>query len=184
MGGMAFVCINRVGPGRISHTDHGMIRFGEPGGGISDRARRIAEIFSASQISCAAIENLAYGKWEKLVWNVPFNGLGAALLLTTDQLLASPNGLSLVRALMHEVIETSNALGISMKLSLTEEKVRYTQTMGAYKTSMQVDREFGRLMEVESVIGRPLQEAQKRGISTPCMAMLYRQLTALNETLH
>jgi 2-dehydropantoate 2-reductase len=183
MGGMAFVCINRVGPGQISHTDHGMIRIGEPKGGISDRARRISEIFSKANVPCAAVENLHYGRWEKLVWNVPFNGLGAALLMTTDQLIGSDHGLSLVRRLMHEVIQTCNALGISMELSVTEEKIRYTQTMGAYKTSMQIDREVGRLMEVESVIGRPLQEARKRGVSTPCIEMLYGELSVLNSTM-
>src|ERR1700683_5312070 len=33
IGGMAFVCINRVGPGEISHTDHGLIKIGEQSGG-------------------------------------------------------------------------------------------------------------------------------------------------------
>jgi 2-dehydropantoate 2-reductase len=183
MGGMAFVCINRVGPGQISHTDHGQIRIGETTGGISSRARRISDIFSNAQVPCVALQDLVCGRWEKLVWNVPFNGLGAALLMTTDQLIGSDHGLSLVRGLMHEVIHTCNALGIPMELSLTEEKVRHTQTMGAYKTSMQIDREVGRRMEVESVIGRPLQEANRKGLSAPFMDMLYRELSALNASL-
>jgi 2-dehydropantoate 2-reductase len=183
MGGMAFVCINRLGPGKISHTDHGKIRIGEPNGGISERARRIAEIFSNARVPCSPLDDLAYGRWEKLVWNVPFNGLGAALLMTTDKLIDSEPGLRLVRALMDEVIRTCNSLGVQMELSLAEEKIRYTQTMGAYKTSMQIDREFGREMEVESVIGRPLQEAKKRRISTPHMEMLYEQLSAVNAGL-
>ena len=46
LGGMAFVCINRVAPGEISHTDHGMIRLGEPRGGISERTGKIAALFT------------------------------------------------------------------------------------------------------------------------------------------
>jgi 2-dehydropantoate 2-reductase len=182
MGGMAFVCINRTGPGQISHTDHGLIRIGEPSGGVSERARRIAEIFSASGVPCSVLENLSYGRWDKLVWNVPFNGLGAALGMTTDQLIESSHGLSLVRRLMEEVVGVCRSKNLKMELSVTEEKIRHTQTMGAYKTSMQIDRELGRPMEVEAVIGRPLAEAKKSGVSTPYMEMLYEILSLMNES--
>ena len=36
LGGMAFVCINRAGPGVIRHTAHGIIRLGEFNGGPSE----------------------------------------------------------------------------------------------------------------------------------------------------
>jgi 2-dehydropantoate 2-reductase len=45
LGGMAFVCINRVAPGVIHHTDHGLIRLGEFAGGRSERAIAIAAMF-------------------------------------------------------------------------------------------------------------------------------------------
>jgi 2-dehydropantoate 2-reductase len=182
MGGMAFVCINRTGPGQISHTDHGLIKIGEPAGGITDRAKRIAEIFTSSQIPCSALENLTYGRWDKLVWNVPFNGLGAALGMTTDKLIGSGHGLSLVRTLMGEVVAICRAQNLKMELSVIEEKIRHTQTMGPYKTSMQIDREFGRGMEVEAVIGRPLAEARKYNVSTPYIQMLYEILSLIDES--
>ena len=182
MGGMAFVCINRIGPGQISHTDHGLIKIGEPTGGITDRARRISEIFTYSKIPCSPVENLTYGRWDKLVWNVPFNGLGAALGMTTDKLISSSQGMSLVRSLMHEVVAICRAQNLKMELSVIEEKIRHTQTMGAYKTSMQIDREFGRAMEVDAVIGRPLAEAAKYNVSTPYIRMLYEILSLIDES--
>jgi hypothetical protein len=36
------------------------------------------------------VDDLRYGRWEKLVWNIPFNGLSAALNQTTDVLVGSP----------------------------------------------------------------------------------------------
>src|SRR6185437_5646948 len=48
LGGMAFVCSNRLAPGVIHHIDHGIIRFGELTGGPTDRARQIARWFSTS----------------------------------------------------------------------------------------------------------------------------------------
>ena len=48
LGGMAFVCINRIGPGEILHTDHGLIQLGEFAGNSTQRAETIAAIFRKS----------------------------------------------------------------------------------------------------------------------------------------
>jgi 2-dehydropantoate 2-reductase len=180
LGGMAFVCINRVAPGEIWHTDHGMIRLGESRGGISERTTKIAGLFSASGIPCDVLDDLAFGRWDKLIWNVPFNGLGAALDMTTDQLIGSQQGLSMVRRLCQEVIDACWPLNIRFNLNVIEEKIRHTQTMGAYKTSMQIDRQMGRRMEIEAIIGRPLHEARRNSIETPYMEMLYGILSLLD----
>jgi len=180
VGGMAFVCINRIGPGEISHTDHGMIRIGEPGGGISDRANKIADLFTTSKVPCSVLENLAQGRWDKLIWNVPFNGLGAVLDMTTDQLIGSEQGLSLVRKLCEEVIAICQPLNIQFNLNIIEEKIRHTRTMGAYKTSMQIDRQMGRPMEIEAIIGRPLEEARRYSVTTSYLAMLHSMLSLIN----
>ena len=69
----------------------------------------IAAMFKQSRIPCRLLDDLRYGRWEKLVWNVPFNGLSAALNQTTDLLLGSPQGEALVRSLMEEVIASARA---------------------------------------------------------------------------
>jgi 2-dehydropantoate 2-reductase len=183
VGGMAFVCINRVAPGEISHTDHGMIRLGEPRGGISERTGKIAALFSASGVPCDVLDDLVFGRWDKLIWNVPFNGLGAALDMTTDQLIGSSQGLSLVRRLCEEVIAACRPLNIRFNLNVIEEKLRHTQTMGAYKTSMQIDRQMGRRMEIEAIIGQPLDAARRSSVETPYMEMLYGILSLLDNRI-
>lgn len=178
LGGIAFVCINRTGPGEIAHLDHGQIRLGEYRGGPSERAKRIAQMFNSSNVPCDVLDNLATGRWEKLVWNVPFNGLGALLDYSTDQLLQRAHGL--VRGLMEEVIDAAAALEIDFDPSLIDEKMRHTLTMGAYKTSMQIDRQRTRAMEIQAIIGIPVQEASRQGVPTPAMEMLYNLLLALD----
>ncbi len=180
LGGLAFVCINRVGPGVIHHMDHGLVTIGEFVEGPSERSRGIAELFSRCRIRCRPLESLRHGRWEKLLWNVPFSGLGAALDLSSDRLIASEHGLALVRALMGEVIAGAAAHGVTLSAELGEEKIALTRTMGAYKSSMQIDRELGRAMEVEAIVGEPMRRSQARGVSVPHMAMLYRMLTLVN----
>ena len=45
--------------------------------------------------------------------------------------------------------------------------------MGAYRSSMRIDRQAGRALETEATIGEPLRQAQRAGASVPLMAHLY-----------
>jgi 2-dehydropantoate 2-reductase len=176
MGGMCFVCINRVGPGQIEHISEGLITIAEFRGPASDRARRIAEMMSASQIPTRVLDDLRYGRWDKLVWNVPFNGLSAVMNLTTDRLIASETGASLVRAIMREVIDAARAVGANLPDALIEAKIAQTRGMGPYKTSMHLDLLAGRPMEVEAIFGCPVRAARDAGAAAPLMGALYDML--------
>src|SRR5207247_58120 len=93
VGGIAFTCINRIDAGVIEHTGYGLIRVGEfARAERSERAARIAEMFRQSNVRAEAIDDLKLGRWDKQVWNVPFNGLGALLDMTTDRLIADEAG--------------------------------------------------------------------------------------------
>lgn len=176
IGGLAFVCINRVSPGEIRHTDYGLIKIGELGRGISPRLRQLSGIFNDSLVQCQMLEDLALGRWEKLIWNVPFNGLGAAMGWTTDRIVAHPEGIALVRSIMQEVLATAHAAGVKLDPALVEQNIARTLSMGAYRSSMQIDREMGRELELDAIIGRPLAVAEKHGIAAPSMRMLYQLL--------
>ena len=180
LGGIAFVCINRVAPGLIHHIDHGIVRVGEFNGGRGPRAERIAAMFNASKVRCEVLDDLRYGRWQKLVWNIPFNGLGAVMDRTTDRLIDNPEGESLVRELMAEVIAAARADGANLPDGLIDRQVESTRTMGAYKSSMQIDRQTERAMEVEAILGEPLRRARRAGVSTPLLSALYRMARAVD----
>src|SRR5271170_1393876 len=78
LGGLCFVCLNRVAPGLIQHVAHGTVVMGEYGRPSQPRTHRIAGAIAASGVPCKVTEDLAAAHWEKLVWNIPFNGLGVA----------------------------------------------------------------------------------------------------------
>jgi 2-dehydropantoate 2-reductase len=185
LGGMAFACIHRISPGLIRHTDHGIIRMGEFVGtgktpGRSARAERIAAIFSASNIRCEVLDDLRYGRWQKLVWNIPFNGLGSTLDLSTDRLIGTDEGRRLVAELMREVIASARADGVALPDELVDTQISNTTTMGSYRSSMQVDRNEGRPMEVEAILGEPLRRAKAKGVATPILEGLYQLARAVD----
>jgi 2-dehydropantoate 2-reductase len=176
LGGMCFVCINRLEPGVVHHIAEGTITLGEFRPTDPARVQRIADIFQASQIPCRVLDDLRYGRWEKLVWNIPFNGLSAALDQTTDLLIGTPAGEALVADLMQEVLAAARAVGVELPASLIRVKIEQTRGMGAYKTSMHLDMKSGRAMEVEAIFGFPVRAAQAAGGSVPRLEMLYRLL--------
>jgi 2-dehydropantoate 2-reductase len=183
LGGIAFVCINRIGPGQLHHTEPGFIRLGEfaTDVGRSARAERIAEMFNQSNVKASVIDGPVRGaRWAKLVWNIPFNGLGALLDATTDQLLATDDGTALVRAIMQETIAAAAADGIVLPREMPDQQIAATRGMGAYRTSTQVDRQTGRPMEIDAIFGRPLAVARRGGVPAPLLQFLHVSLAHLN----
>lgn len=202
LGGLCFVCLNRIAPGVICHTDHGLIVLGEFQRPPLPRTHEIAAALRAAGVPCNVTEDLARAHWEKLVWNIPFNGLGvasaagyAALTATaapqiakapagpcldTKQLLSDPRWEQLVRELMLEVIAAANALGHALKPELAMQMIERTRTMGGYKASTLLDFEQGRPLELDSLFLAPLRLAQQAGVVTPRLAALCDVLRRLN----
>ncbi len=202
LGGHCFVCLNRVAPGVIYHTDHGQIVIGELMGGAKPRTYQIASLFRQAGVQCDVTDNLGRAHWEKLLWNIPFNGLGVAgaagiealanpalasdtnrpigPCLTADKLIGDAAWLQLVRELMREVTAAANALGFNIECSAAEELINKTRTMGAYKASTLIDFERGKPLELESMFIEPLRQARAAGVQTPRLAALCDVLTALD----
>src|SRR5207247_5103470 len=78
LGGLCFVCLNRVAPGVIQHLDHGRVVLGEFGRWPEPRTHDLCTMFKRAGVPCEVADDLARAHWEKLVWNIPFNGLGVA----------------------------------------------------------------------------------------------------------
>jgi 2-dehydropantoate 2-reductase len=173
LGAIAFVCSNRVGPGQIHHIDHGWLRMGELSGPAQPRTHSIAELFRTAGIQCEVYDSLRRARWEKMVWNVPFNGLGVAARANVAQVLSDPELRQLARNLMEDILVAARADGLQLNESLCEVMMRNSETMGPYRTSMQIDFEEARPLEFEAIIGEPLRRARTAGLQTPYLKMLY-----------
>jgi 2-dehydropantoate 2-reductase len=173
LGGLCFVCINRISPGHIRHTAGGRVSIGEWRPGIPDRAAAIAARMKHAGIPATAVPSLEHAQWEKLIWNIPFNGLSVAEGgVTTDVLLASPQTEEEIRGLMAEVIQTARALGHDLENSLIDFNVERTRPMGPYRTSSMIDFVEGREVEVGPIWREPLHRAHAAGVAVPRLEKL------------
>jgi 2-dehydropantoate 2-reductase len=257
MGGLCFVCLNRLAPGMIQHIGYGQVILGEfqrqpephthdragvrpsPGAatstsseipehsGVPGRSEAaapedgrtplvrlscaptdLAGWFTAAGVACTVTDNLARAHWEKLVWNVPFNGLGVAAVagfdalahpspnpqpstinpqpstsaecLTTDKLLADARWARLVRDLMLEVIAAARALGFDVPDAFADQQIERTRTMGAYRASTLIDFERGQPLELQSLFLEPLRQATRARVAMPRLSALCEVLKDLD----
>jgi 2-dehydropantoate 2-reductase len=177
-GAIAFTCITRPVPGEALHTSHGHIKFGEHAGRSTDSTRALGSLFRMANIDAEAVDDLAKIRWEKLVWNIPFNGWGAALDLHCGQLLKSESGTHLVRSTMREAVRAANAAGVALHDKLIDRLIETTYEAGDYFTSMQLDRRAGRAMEVEAIVEEPIRRAGTTDL--PLMRSLLATLRAVD----
>ena len=179
LGGLCFVCLNRVAPGVIEHFGHGTLSIGEFHGPPQARTARIVQDFLDSGIEARAVQNLITERWRKLVWNIPFNGLGIAARASTEEVLRDEHLLALARGLMRETIDAANRLGHPIPAEFADEQIERSWPMGPYRSSSQIDFELGREVESESIWGEPCRRALSAGASVPRLEMLYALIKKL-----
>ncbi|AFY96081.1 putative 2-dehydropantoate 2-reductase [Chamaesiphon minutus] len=185
VGGLCFICSNKVAPGRIHHLDYGEIKLGAYADGyqatpITQMMAEIATDFRNAGVAISLCADLLLVRWQKLVWNIPYNGLSVVLNATTDRLMADPHTSVLVAQLMHEVKLAASACDRDISEEFIEQMLAYTLKMKPYRTSMKIDYDSGRPLEIAAMFGTPLQFAHDRGVELPLVGMLYQQLQFLN----
>jgi len=181
LGGVCFVCINRIGPGVIDHSSNGNIEIGDFSGRHAGKLNELRDMFVAAGVECEASGNLKATRWKKLVWNIPFNGLAVSEGgITVDRILGNPELRQRVRDLMRDVRNGANGEGIEITQAFAEWQIERTYPMGAYHPSTLLDFQAGKPIEIEAIWGEPLRRAERTGVSVPELRRLYLQLKSLS----
>jgi 2-dehydropantoate 2-reductase len=185
MGGLCFLCSNKVGAGHIRHLDYGQISLGEyaygyQATGITARMEEIAKDFEDAGIPIELTEDLLLARWQKLVWNIPYNGLSVILNATTDELMKDVHTRELVEQLMQEVQAGAKTMQRIIPDSFVQMMLSYTMNMKPYRTSMKIDYDANRPLELDAIFGITLRKAHSCGANLPKIDCLYQQLKFLD----
>lgn len=189
-GGMAFVCLNRGEPGIVHHLDYGRLTIGHLGDDAAE-LEDLRTLLVGAGIEVVVAPGLRRARWEKLCWNIPFNGLSAAAGgVGTQTILRHPGLRAMAERAMREVVTTANADLASLGRNdvIDEEPTvaamfAQTETMGDYQTSMAIDYRAGQPLEVDTILGVPLRRASELGLDVPMMAALYALVDSADRRL-
>jgi 2-dehydropantoate 2-reductase len=171
---LAFVAVARTAGGEIHHQSYGSLVMGRYPTGITPPAERIAALFEAGQVPCKLTDNVVHARWQKALWNAVFNPvsiLGA--VLDTEMMLRTAENQAFVRKAMLEIATIAEADGFPLPSPLIDQLIAGTRAMPAYKTSMALDFEAQRPMELEAILGNALRIGRSRGVTTPTLEAIY-----------
>lgn len=179
--GLAFICVSKVGKGEILHQDYGKLVIGKYPYGKSEKIEKLNKLFNTSEFICTIDEDIISARWRKLVWNAPFNPISViGGGINTKEMLADKEMYRLVKNVMIEVVSLAQKLGHNLNEKLVEDNINNTLKMAAYKTSMLLDFENKRPLEVEVILGNPIRLARKIDFSVPYMESLYALLKIID----
>ncbi|MCY1289256.1 2-dehydropantoate 2-reductase [compost metagenome] len=187
LGGLCYICVHRAGPGVIEHQALGTVAFGYHSGPAADRAagQVIAEagaaLLRAAGVDARAMPDLDAARWQKLVWNVPYNGLSVLLDAGTTALMAQADVRVLIQAIMDEVVQGAQACGHAMPEGYAAQLLAATDRMSDYLPSMYHDYAQRRPLELRAIYAAPLEAAARAGCRLPRMEMLYQALRFLDQ---
>ncbi|MEM6447754.1 MAG: putative 2-dehydropantoate 2-reductase [Cyanobacteria bacterium P01_D01_bin.123] len=185
VGGLCFICSNKVGPGHIRHSDYGRILLAAydtayAPQGITPAIEHLAADFDVANIPYQLGRNLLMARWQKLVWNVPYNSLSVVLDALTNEMMTCDATRSLCETLMREVVVAAAAYDVRIPDDFVQQMLDHTAEMKPYKTSMKLDFDAGRPLEVEAILGNSIRAAKEASVNVPQMEMLYSQLQFLD----
>ncbi|MCP1446858.1 2-dehydropantoate 2-reductase [Pseudomonas sp. GGS8] len=190
LGGLCLICVHRSGPGSVTHQALGSVNVGyHSGPAVNEQARmNIVEagagLFRAAGIDAQAMPSLHQARWQKLVWNIPYNGLSVLLGASTTPLMADADSRALIQALMAEVVQGAKACGYDMPPGYADYLFMMTEKMPDYWPSMYHDFLHQRPLELNAIYTRPLAAAKAAGCELPRIEALYRSLSFIDRRNH
>ncbi|MGK7918473.1 MAG: putative 2-dehydropantoate 2-reductase [Trichodesmium sp.] len=185
IGGVCNLASNKVSFGYIHHIDYSLIRIGryarnyQPAE-ITNKMFEISQDFESAGVPVNLTEDLLLERWKKLVWNIPYNSLSVILDARTDEIMGDANTRNLVTEIMQEVLEGAKSCQRQIPDSYIQKMLDHTDKLPPYLTSMKIDYERRRPLEIEGIIGNPLRMANKAGVKLAKIGMLYQKLKFLD----
>ena len=181
LGGTTYVATALEGAGLIVQTGvHRSIIFGEVFGDISritPRVQAIADIVAAADIQVTPVADARVPIWDKFVYLAAFAGFTGASRLPIGHLWKHPHVRHMFYAASREIAAIAKAEGVAISANRFETLEEYmTNIPPTTRSSLLIDLEQGKRIEVEALQGAAVRRAAKHGVPVPIVSSLYALL--------
>ena len=181
LGGTTYVATALEGPGLIVQTGvHRSIIFGEvfsDRGRISRRVQAIADVLSSADIQTTAAADARGPIWDKFVYLVAFSGFTGASRLAIGHIWQYPHVQEMFYACSREIAAIAHAEGVTISANRFDTLKEYMAKLPpTTRSSLLIDLEQGKRIEVEALQGAAVRRAAKHGVPVPIVSTLYALL--------
>jgi 2-dehydropantoate 2-reductase len=159
-------------PGVIRHTGSKVFAIGEPGGGESARVKRISDAMQQAGLDAPVKPRVRDEVWTKLWGNISFSQIALLTGSGLATLAKNPGTAALARRIMEETQTVGEAAGARFGGSI-DQRIQVTTAIGDHKTSILVDLENGRPVEIDAQVGAVIEIARILGVATPTIDLIY-----------
>lgn len=192
LGGTTYVATALEGPGLIVQTGvHRSIIFGEVFGlpaasatdgdvsRITPRVQAIADVLACADIQVTPMTDARIPIWDKFVYLVAFSGFTGAARLPIGEIWKYPHVQEMFYATSREIAAIAKAEGVTISANRFETLKEYMEHIPpTTRSSLLIDLEQGKRIEVEALQGAAVRRAKKHGVPVPLVSMLYAVLKA------
>lgn len=181
LGGTTYVATALEGPGLIVQTGvHRSIIFGEVFGdrrAISPRVQAIAGVLAAADIQVTPVADGLVPIWDKFVYLAAFSGFTGAARLAIGHIWKYPHVQEMFYAASREIAAIAAAEGVTISANRFDTLKEYMDTIPpTTRSSLLIDLEQGKRIEVEALQGAAVRRARKHGVPVPIVSTLYALL--------
>jgi len=170
LGGLARVSVVRTEPGVVERrSGFRSIVVGELGGGLSERATRIADALRTAGVDARASATMGVELWQKYVFITAMAAVCGLARTSIGPVRDAPGGRRLIQRAVTEVVDVARARGIPLPDDEAPRTTAYIiDTLPAAMTpSFLLDLESGGPTELETLSGAVSRLAAERGVDTP-----------------
>ena len=183
LGGTTYVATALEGPGLIVQTGvHRSIIFGEVfrlSGAITPRVQAIADVLAAADIQVTPVADARVPIWDKFVYLVAFSGFTGASRLAIGHIWKYPHVQEMFYATSREIAAIAKAEGVTISANRFDTLKEYMENLPpTTRSSLLIDLEQGKRIEVEALQGAAVRRAKKHDLPTPIVSTLYAVLKA------
>jgi 2-dehydropantoate 2-reductase len=182
IGSIVYPACELVEPGVVRLIEGNRFTLGEPDGSRSPRIEALSRALMESGFKAPVARDIRSEIWVKLWGNLTFNPISALTHATLEDICRFPLTRQLAARMMAEAQAVGEKLGVSFKIGI-EQRIAGAEAVGAHKTSMLVDVEHGRGLELEALVGSVLELARITGTPVPTIESLYAVVKLLEATL-
>jgi 2-dehydropantoate 2-reductase len=155
------------------------LNFGERAGGMSDRVRAIAEVFTSGNFGAVASENIMQDMWEKWVFLSSLAASTSLMRTSVGNILGVAGGKDFLLGMLDETSAVAAAEGFAPGGPFFQRTRGLLTTEGSQMTaSMFRDVKAGLPVEADHVIGDLVARADAAKIPVPRLRIAYIHLKA------
>lgn len=167
--------------GIINHQEYGRLIVGAYGENTNKKVvEDFVNLFDKNFVEIEFTNNIKLERWKKLIWNGAFNPLSVVLgCKTTEEIINNKLALNLAQNIMTEIYFLAKEDGCELPNDIIEKNILATKKMKPYKTSMLLDFEAQRPLEIEAIIGNAIKFAQTKSLNVPILSTIYAIISNL-----